>query len=79
MRLHPSHPKRKEICEQLNKIEAGFAGEQLVDRNNLEVGFPKDLYISEIGLGFSEIRFGFPEFSFRKKPLARTMLEAFND
>lgn len=45
IRLHTSHPKTNEICEQLNKIEAGFAGEQLVDRSILEVSFPKDLYI----------------------------------
>lgn len=45
IRLHTSHPKTNEICEQLNKIEAGFAGEQLVDRSILEIEFPKDLCI----------------------------------
>ncbi|MEI4770377.1 nuclease-related domain-containing protein [Psychrobacillus sp. FJAT-51614] len=45
IRLHASHPKRKEISEQSNKIEAGFAGEQLVDRSILEIEFPKDLCI----------------------------------
>lgn len=41
-RLHPAHPKRKELENHLSKIDAGYAGEKLVDQTILEAVFPRD-------------------------------------